>query len=714
MTQPAVIHGKKRKRFLTYLTLCAAGLALNLLLSWLASAAGIPLYLDSAGTILTAVLGGYLPGMVVGYVTNLVKGLFITDPNATFYNVLNVLIAALAAFLSRRDWFRTFRKALCSVPLFALIGGGLGALLTWGISYRDFGAELSSPLALWIHNSGLQSKFASQLSADLLLDLADKLVTVIIVVLILKVIPAHIQRACRLRLWQQKPMTAEDRAASRRFRTRKMSLRPKLMLLIMVSMLVVAVVTTGIGYNLYKESLLKTQAEMGCGVTRVLISSMDPDRVDEYLALGDSAPGYKESETAMAHVRDSSDDIEYVYVYQIREDGCHVVFDPDTADEEGYDPGSVQPFDEDFSPVLADLLEGKAIDPVESRGQYGWLYTIYTPVHDSAGRTVCYAGVDISMESVATELYAYITKVLSLFVSFIAILMALFLLLADSGIIMPINAMSLASSRFAFDSAEQRNAGVEQLRSLRIQTGDEIENLYSATVKTTEDSVRYIAETQEKSETIARMQENLITVLADMVESRDQFTGNHIRNTSSYAAIIMEELKKEGIYTDQLTDDFVQNVIHSAPLHDIGKIRISDTILNKPGKLTDEEFDTMKLHTVYGREVLLQAEKVSSDNSYLKEAENLANYHHEKWNGKGYPTGLAGEEIPLSARIMAVADVFDALVSKRSYKDPFPFEKAMDIIREGSGSHFDPYVAEAFIRSEDKVRRVLAEKQEEK
>ena len=167
------------------------------------------------------------------------------------------------------------------------------------------------------------------------------------------------------------------------------------------------------------------------------------------------------------------------------------------------------------------------------------------------------------------------------------------------------------------------------------------------------------------------------------------------------------------IYTDQLTDEFIQNVYHSAPLHDIGKIRVSDTILNKPGKLTDEEFETMKLHTIYGRDVIEKAKKASSEASYLNEAENLSLYHHEKWNGKGYPHGLSGEDIPLSARIMAVADVFDALVSKRSYKDPFPFEKAMDIIREGAGNHFDPYVAGAFMHAEAKVRKVLSEHQEE-
>jgi HD-GYP domain-containing protein (c-di-GMP phosphodiesterase class II) len=151
----------------------------------------------------------------------------------------------------------------------------------------------------------------------------------------------------------------------------------------------------------------------------------------------------------------------------------------------------------------------------------------------------------------------------------------------------------------------------------------------------------------------------------------------------------------------------MEDVVNSAPLHDIGKIHVPDAILNKPGKLTDEEFRKMQEHTTAGKEIIESTiSSVSVEAGYLKEARNLAAYHHEKWNGKGYPCGLAGEEIPLSARIMAVADVFDALVSTRSYKKPFPFEKAMDIIREGAGSHFDPLVAQAFLNAEDEVRRI--------
>ncbi len=171
----------------------------------------------------------------------------------------------------------------------------------------------------------------------------------------------------------------------------------------------------------------------------------------------------------------------------------------------------------------------------------------------------------------------------------------------------------------------------------------------------------------------------------------------------------MDEMVAEGIYADQLTEKFKSDVYRSAPLHDIGKISVSDVILNKNGKLTDEEFALMKGHTTAGAEILdrVMATVPGSDEGYLHEARIMALYHHEKWNGMGYPTGLSGEEIPLSARIMAVADVFDALVSTRSYKKGFPFEKAIGIIEESSGSHFDPMVAKAFLNAKDKAHEVM-------
>lgn len=150
----------------------------------------------------------------------------------------------------------------------------------------------------------------------------------------------------------------------------------------------------------------------------------------------------------------------------------------------------------------------------------------------------------------------------------------------------------------------------------------------------------------------------------------------------------------------------------SAPFHDVGKISISDTILNKPGKLTDEEYEIMKTHTTAGKNIMEQAISTVNGENYLKEARNMAAYHHERWDGKGYPEGLHGQIIPLSARVMAVADVFDALASPRVYKPAFPLDKALEIIEEGSDTQFDPKCVEVFMDNLDKVKEVLKKYQD--
>lgn len=198
-------------------------------------------------------------------------------------------------------------------------------------------------------------------------------------------------------------------------------------------------------------------------------------------------------------------------------------------------------------------------------------------------------------------------------------------------------------------------------------------------------------------EKISHMQSGMVTFLAEVVENRDDNTGGHIRRTAKYVEMIAKELKERGAYPDILTEDYVRDMVIAAPLHDIGKIHIPDSILNKPGRLTEEEFAIMKTHAAAGRDLLLQARAELGEFSYLHMAIEMAEGHHEWWNGKGYPNGSQGEEIPLCARIMAVADVFDALTSKRCYKEAMPLEKAYAIIREESGVHFDPVVADAFL-----------------
>lgn len=208
---------------------------------------------------------------------------------------------------------------------------------------------------------------------------------------------------------------------------------------------------------------------------------------------------------------------------------------------------------------------------------------------------------------------------------------------------------------------------------------------------------------------VSDMQFNTIALMADIVENRDENTGGHIKRTAKYVEIIARHLKEENAFPDILTEQYIYDMTVAAPLHDIGKIHISDVILNKPGKFTDEEFEIMKGHTLAGRDLLRQAKEQLGEFTYLNIAENMAAYHHEWWNGKGYPEGIKEDEIPLCARIMAVADVFDAISSKRCYKEAMPLEKAYDIISKEAGTHFDPVVAEAFLDSRKEIEKAFEE-----
>ena len=203
------------------------------------------------------------------------------------------------------------------------------------------------------------------------------------------------------------------------------------------------------------------------------------------------------------------------------------------------------------------------------------------------------------------------------------------------------------------------------------------------------------------------VQNSILTGMATMVESRDNSTGGHIKRTSSCVRIFVDYLKTQPEYS-ALSEKFCNDVIKAAPMHDLGKIAVPDAILQKPGKFTDEEYEKMKMHSAEGARIVGEVLKEVDDADFKKLAINVAHYHHEKWNGQGYPQKLAGEQIPFEARIMALADVFDALVSKRCYKESFSFDKAFEIISESAGSHFDPALTKQFIQCRDKLEALYS------
>lgn len=212
-------------------------------------------------------------------------------------------------------------------------------------------------------------------------------------------------------------------------------------------------------------------------------------------------------------------------------------------------------------------------------------------------------------------------------------------------------------------------------------------------------------EVSEKTAHILHIKDMMVLGMADMVENRDNNTGGHIKRTSEVVKIFAGKLKECGNKFD-FDNAFLLQVAKAAPMHDLGKISIEDAVLRKPGKYTDEEFAEMKRHTTEGARIVESLLRGVEDDDFVRIAKNIAHYHHEKWNGQGYPKGISGEDIPVEARIMALADVFDALVSKRCYKEAFSYEKAYEIIEESLGTHFDPELGRVFLTCKKELEQL--------
>ena len=212
---------------------------------------------------------------------------------------------------------------------------------------------------------------------------------------------------------------------------------------------------------------------------------------------------------------------------------------------------------------------------------------------------------------------------------------------------------------------------------------------------------------QKKITQVNHLQTMILSTISGLVECRDDITGGHIVRTQKYLKILVDKMLEDGVYLDEVSSWDLDFLLPSAQLHDVGKIAITDAILNKPGPLTPEEFEIMKTHVAEGIKAIRKVEGAEDDPSFLKHVRLIVGSHHEKWDGGGYPNGLKGMDIPLEGRLMAIADVYDALISKRPYKNPLSTHEACRIIEDGSEKHFDPALVEVFRKVEDKFAEVV-------
>ena len=438
---------KKVRNAVPWVLLCLAGVVCNVLGSRIVSALGLPLYLDSQGTIFVAAVGGWLPGVVVGYLSNLTNSVY--DPISVFYCLNSVLIALSATWLYRKGFFRNLPGVLALIFVFAFLGGGIGSVMSLILYGSNIGDGISGPFAVWLYESGFFSLLTAKLTADFLIDVADKALTVLLVALALRFVPQRLEGALEVPV-RRGANPQRDPPSER------LSLRTKITLLISASILLIALTGSCITFLLYRQAILEEHIDLGKGVAELAASVIDPDAVDRYLTEGDSAEGYREIEDRLYRIRASSPNIQYVYVYRILPDGCHVVFDLDTDDLPGEDPGSVESFDPSFADYIPALLAGEPIDPIVSNDAYGWLLTVYAPVYNDAGECVCYAAADVSMQKLRNNELRFMAREISFYLGFFILILYAALRMAEENVISPINAIARAAGTFAYDSEGPR------------------------------------------------------------------------------------------------------------------------------------------------------------------------------------------------------------------------------------------------------------------
>lgn len=593
--------------------LCAAGIVLNLAGSAVSAAFHLPIYFDTAGTILAAVLGGYLPGILAGFFTNIL--LSIREPSMLYYGAINMIVAICASAFAQKGWFKSFPKVLAVIPPVTLITGVLGGNLTWFLNNSDIGGQFNR-FATQMHENMGFGRFGAQMAADLLYELVDKTISILLVFLLLRLLPGALQDSFRMQGRWQAPLSEEMKAAINRQKGRGVSLRVRVLLALIAGMVCISATAVTVSLRLFKESTIEEYTHMARLLTSLVAGLLEDEPIDEYLTLGHDADGYDEVEQQLYKLMDSYPDVEYLYVYRIEEDGCHVVFDLDTPTTKASEPGAVEEFDESFEPYLPALLRGEPIDPIVSDDTFGWLLTVYYPVRGAGNVTLCYVGADYSMNMLSLIGEIFIAKLASLLLSAFIVVLALALALSEYNVILPVKSMAYCAGAFAYDSEEEREENIEKLRKLEIRTGDEIEELYHAFLKTTEDSMHYVDNLLHARMQVEVMKEQVSAM--DEIAYKDALTG--LKNKASY---------------DQFTARLDAQIVGGSAVFGIAMIdlnylkRVNDTYGHEHGndyikaccKLVCTAFEHSPVFRVGGDEFV-----VILENSDLAEREKLVDW----------------------------------------------------------------------------------------
>ena len=697
----------RKKFFWQRILLSLIGITVNVILALSMNKLELHLFLDTVGTIAVSAMGGLFPGILTAVVTNAICALF--NVNYIYYGFVNAIVAIMTAWFVRKYGFKKLWKVIIFVAALAVFSGSASALINWFLLSGTASARNSETTMLIASSTGM-SLFWAYFFYNILLNLFDKAVAVFIAWILMITIPKKVLSEIERGSWKQRPLDREEIETLNTWgKDLKHSMRYRTTMIIIVTSILLVIVTGWSGIRLYFSKIKESKTIDAMNSLKLIAQSVDPDDIQDIVINGIASPAYTDTKQLLQKVTNSYTSVEHLSMVDFDEKQGRVIYDITTVEAPPRAKKTILEYDELITPSLQRLFSGEIISPIEHGDINGWVRSVFYPLSDESGNCLCYLIADVSVTYVADYMSDFIIRSILILLGFFILVLANNMWYTNVLMVYPIRSMAKCVDDFSSLGYEQEqlDKNVKNIRALDIDTEDEVEKLYRSICTMTLNLSEQMRDLRRLSEATAKMQDGLIITMADMVEKRDSDTGEHIQKTALYVKIIVEGLKKKGYYAGKITPKFMSDVVRSAPLHDIGKINIPDGILNKPGKLTPEEFEIMKTHAAAGKKILEDAISTVEGENYLKEARNMAAYHHERWDGKGYPDGLHGEVIPLSARIMAVADVFDALTSPRVYKPAFPLDKALSIITEEAGHQFDPKCVEVFKEALPEVKVIL-------
>ncbi len=683
------------------------GVIVNVLLAFIMDRLGIHLFFYTIGTIAVSAIAGYFPGILCAVVTNVLCSLFNQD--AIYFGFLNAVIAIITAWYARKYSIKKITNTLPLILILAAFSACFSITINWNLLDGAQIARNSETIVLFAQAMGI-TRFWSYSIYIILLNIIDKGIAIVAAWALIRFLPESLLEAIETGNWRQRPMTQEEITELNEWgKGVRHTMRLRSALTIIVTSLLLVMVTGWSGISLYFSREKESMTVDARNILTLVDELVDPEQLRTFITEGEDAPGYKETGALLQTVLDNYNSVENLCLVTFGKDRGRFIYDLKSTSINGERNRGYFDYDEQLIRNMSSFMAGDYVGPMEHGNAAGWMRAVTYPIKDKNGVLVCYAVAEISLTYMADYMKSFMVRSLLIFAGFFVLVLVNNLWFTNTYMVYPIRSMAQRVDDFSSLGYEQEqlDKNVKSIRALDIKTEDEVEILYDTICAMTLNLSEQMRDLRRLSEATAKMQDGLIITMADMVENRDSDTGEHIQKTALYVQIIVEGLKNKGYYAEKITPKFISDVVRSAPLHDIGKINIPDGILNKPGKLTEEEFEIMKTHTTAGKKIMENAISTVEGENYLKEARNMAAYHHERWDGKGYPEGLHGEVIPLSARIMAVADVFDALTSPRVYKPAFPLEKALGIITEEAGKQFDPKCVEVFMESLPEVKVIL-------